>query len=184
MNNWLTYLRITHPAIRAYSLIAPICLTVVFLVAYQFSPHKPLVWGEGSISNLIFSVSSLFPGFFLAALSAAATFGRDGIDDEISDKDTKYPLKIENVVVWEVPSKRQIAVFLFHFLLVLSVFLTVISGTATFAIHESVLTGYWDSLSSIINLCGLAILLFLSLMLLSVLVQGVEFFVTRLMRND
>lgn len=144
---------------------------------------KPSVWGGDSISFYVFSIALPLPGFFLAALSISATFQRPGIDDEIYDKETKYPLYTNGNLVWDVPSKRQIAIYLFHFLLVLSIFVVVISGAFSFLFEDAALNlilGRFFQSVSLVCVFGLS---YLMVCLLVVLIGGVQFFVERLMRD-
>ena len=180
---WLTYPRINHFTVKLYSLVVPAILTLIAAIWYFQADSKPSLLGNLSLSSFVFSVFSLLPGFLIAALSAAATFGNPHVDEDIGDENTKMPIKIDGKVEWDTPSKRQIAIYLFYFLLINSIAVVLLSGAGTFLFQSPI--G-----SSVGNTYGIGhgiyfvLLFFLSSVTLSSLVHGLTFFVERLTSLD
>lgn len=77
----LTYLQIRHEAKRWSDWGYPIffALLSAYLVL-RYGPTGAITGQEGLLSKLLI-VSSVLPGFYIAALAAIATFNRPGIDE-------------------------------------------------------------------------------------------------------
>lgn len=113
---------------------APFVLTLVFmLVGYLINPHVNIFGDSGILAKLLGFIQSL-PGFYLAALAAVATFGRQGLDDEMPGipptAEIDYLGRPQTVNL----TRRRFLCMMFAYLTAVSIALTVIAiGAISFA---------------------------------------------------
>ena len=182
--SWLTYPRTTNLWVKLNCVFFPLIATCILLLWFFLSSKKASIFGEGSVSDLVFGVFSILPGFFLAGFSAAATFGNSRVDDEISDKRTTMPFEINGKTEWEVPSKRLIAIYLFYFLLILSLIVVIFAGIGKFLLSEPLIASWSLQLRTCFSYVFLLVLIFGATSILFTIAQGMSFFVERMTRTD
>lgn len=77
--------QIEHPTLSLINRRIPAVLAVLALVGFILLPVRPALTGEDGLSGYAFSITSLLPGFFIAALAAVATFQRAELDEPMPD---------------------------------------------------------------------------------------------------
>ncbi|WP_157658646.1 hypothetical protein [Burkholderia ubonensis] len=126
------YLAIKHPAKKVVDWYLPIAFS--FLVsAIALVGHGTLnVFGMGGVVSMILAFVQNLPGFYIAALAAIATFGRNDIDSVMPGDP---PPRLRTVTNSGVPNlisltRRRFLCLLFAFLTVECVVLTLLSVMA------------------------------------------------------
>lgn len=66
--------------------IIPAVITVVACIAYWASPYKPEIIGDKHYVDYVLQIVGALPGFYIAALAAAATFSNTSLDEEMAGK--------------------------------------------------------------------------------------------------
>jgi hypothetical protein len=60
--------------------LAPVVAAVILGGIYLVLPVKPKIFGDKSFTDYLIAIFCTLPGFYIAALAAVATFGREEID--------------------------------------------------------------------------------------------------------
>jgi hypothetical protein len=126
------YLAIQHPAKKVVDWYLPIALSAIAVVIGLLSHEKLNVFGAGGIVSMILAFVQNLPGFYIAALAAIATFGRNDIDSVMPGDP---PPRLQTVTNSGVPNlisltRRRFLCLLFAFLTVECVVLTLVSVLA------------------------------------------------------
>jgi hypothetical protein len=77
--------QIEHPTLSLINRVVPAGLAVLAVVSYVLMPVRPPLTGEDGLTGYAFRITSLLPGFFIAALAAVATFQREELDETMPD---------------------------------------------------------------------------------------------------
>lgn len=139
----LSYLRIKHEAKYLADWIYPILFSFLSALVLLFFGIPGAVAGKDGLLSKIFVVSSVLPGFYIAALAAIATFNRPDIDDVMAPPTPEMKQVIggrEN----DVPlTRRRFLTYLFSFLCFESISLMIIcvfSSLINVNLHETLST--------------------------------------------
>ena len=66
--------------------ILPMLVTLVSILIYWMLPYKPEITGDKKYIDYTLQVVGSLPGFYIAALAAAATFTNHSLDEEMSGR--------------------------------------------------------------------------------------------------
>ena len=77
--------QIEHPTLNLINRQIPAGMAVLAVVGYMLLPVRPPLAGDDGLSGYAFRITSLLPGFFIAALAAVATFQRAELDETMPD---------------------------------------------------------------------------------------------------
>lgn len=109
---------------------------------YCISPERPLFFGSVGVAASTYQIFSLFPGFFIAALAAIASMGNENLDVQIDDDRFSLEFTVEGNTEQDVISKRMFGLYLFSYLLVLSLVLVVVASVSVNLFSEPVISKY------------------------------------------
>lgn len=112
----LKFLRTTLPAL----------ITIALIIAYWLLPVRPAILGDKKYVDYILQVIGTLPGFFIAALAAAATFSNPSLDEQMPGKNPPLLKVMRSGEIFDIPMTMR--VFICH----LFSYLTAISLVATF----------------------------------------------------
>lgn len=123
----LRYLKIDHPEKRKFDLLLPLILGVFFalpMLSSQFRSDALLTFDViGKISNFL----GVLTGFFIAALAAVATFGKQEMDDPMpGEPPVRLEHKVNTETYFENLSRRRFLSFLFGYMAFLTLALYVL----------------------------------------------------------
>ena len=124
------FLRIKNTELMLLRTTIPVVVTLIACFVYWWLPYKPEITGDKKYIDYVLQIVGALPGFYIAALAAAATFTNNSLDLEMSGR---------NVPILEIQRGGQsfhvaltLRVFMCHlfaYLCVLS-FLTCVIGIA------------------------------------------------------
>lgn len=123
----LSYLAIRHPQKWKVDWLFPIAIALVCTLSSLGDDWKTEIYrASGPVSMLLGFLSSL-PGFYIAALAAIATFGRNDIDNVLPEPTptVKLSTRGENILV--KLTRRRFLAMLFSFLTCESIALVLLS---------------------------------------------------------
>lgn len=125
------YLSINHPAKKVVDWWLPILLSMATTLVLGFVGEKSSVWGSEGLIEKIQGLVQGLPGFYIAALAAVATFGRQ------TNLDSLIPEPTPTIDTWygsgKVPmglTRRRFLCLLFAHLTAVSIILSL--GSALF----------------------------------------------------
>lgn len=132
LTRWWAYRQIQHPMMRYYVWVVPSVLALLITVIFFALPVRPSLAGENGVLVAIVQVLALLPGFFIAALAAVATFNRPEMDQIMPASAPK--IKVKRLGDWiDVElTRRTFLTYLFSYLAVSSLLLTIICVAANF----------------------------------------------------
>jgi hypothetical protein len=116
----LRYLQIDHPEKRKFDLYLPLLLAVFFAVPLLSSQFRADALDEFDVLGKFGSFLGVLTGFFVAALAAVATFGKQEMDD------LRLEHTVNRVSYLEDLSRRRFLSFLFGYLAFLTLVLFVL----------------------------------------------------------
>lgn len=85
--------RVKHPDLEPFLTWVPFSIGLALAVICELLPVRPRLTGDGSVSRHMLTVFAILPGFYIAALSAIATFSREEMDFEMPDPAPKLTLR-------------------------------------------------------------------------------------------
>lgn len=85
--------RVKHPDLEPFLTWVPLAIGLALSVICQLLPVRPQLTGDGSVSRHMLTVFAILPGFYIAALSAIATFSREEMDFEMPNPAPKLILR-------------------------------------------------------------------------------------------
>lgn len=112
----LSYLRIRHVSKWVIDWIFPVALAVASTFLIFTFGAKGAIAGQNGLIDRLLLVSSVLPGFFIAALAAIATFNKPDIDDFMPEPTPRISVEIgghDNVIRL---TRRRFLAHLFAFL--------------------------------------------------------------------
>jgi len=115
------YLSISHPAKKVVDWYIPICLAALLCITVFIFRTSVNVWGENGLVAMVQGLVQGLPGFYIAALAAVATFGKQSI------LDTLIPEPTPTIDTWYGGGKLEIELTRRRFLSLLFAYLTAIS---------------------------------------------------------
>ncbi|MDP4006469.1 hypothetical protein [Methylobacterium sp. NEAU K] len=101
-------------------------ITVSLVIVYWLLPVRPTILGDKKYVDYILQVIGTLPGFFIAALAAAATFSNPSLDEQMPGKPPPTLRVMRSGETFDIPMTMR--VFICH----LFSYLTAISLVATF----------------------------------------------------
>ncbi|BCX67938.1 hypothetical protein [Pseudomonas izuensis] len=160
----LSYLAIRHPQKWKVDWLFPIVIAFVCtLCSVGEGGNSDIYRSSGPVSMLLGFFSSL-PGFYIAALAAIATFGRNDIDNVLPEPTptVKLMTRGENVLV--KLTRRRFLAMLFAFLTCESIALVLYS--VLFLSYGSVIAEFslWGGVASKILILGMTFVYYVLLM--------------------
>lgn len=124
-----SYLTIKHPAKRMIDFYFPFFLSLLVALVAYFSRGEVNFWGGGGLVDLLQSLVQNLPGFYIAALAAVSTFGKQ------TTLDATIPSPTPTIETWYGQSKvsidltrRRFLCLLFAHLTALSILISVVSA--------------------------------------------------------
>ncbi len=115
------YLSINHPSKKIVDVTIPVVLMFCSLTVLFLGRGALNVWGTGGLVTLIQAVVQALPGFYIAALAAVATFGRQ------TSLDALIPEPTPTIETWYGTDKVEIELTRRRFLCLLFAHLTALS---------------------------------------------------------
>jgi hypothetical protein len=85
--------RVKHPDLEPFLTWVPLAIGLALSVICELLPVRPQLTGDGSVSRHMLTVFAILPGFYIAALSAIATFSREEMDFEMPNPAPKLILR-------------------------------------------------------------------------------------------
>lgn len=89
---WIYYLRIRHPAKRAYDLDYPVAFAIIVGSVLLLWPHPVVILGQNGVVATFNGLLGILIGFYIAALAAVATFQRPEMDEVMRGTPPTLPL--------------------------------------------------------------------------------------------
>lgn len=114
---------IQHPALGGIIFKCPLICAVIFTVCYCLLPLKPSLTSSSGINSYMITIFATLPGFYLAALSAIATFNRPEIDQVMPAPAPKLNFRTRGQEEAVDLTFRMFLLHLFSYLTVLSILL-------------------------------------------------------------
>lgn len=133
------YLTIKHPAKKVVDRKVPFILTAIAMIVLVASRGQVNVWGDAGLVALIQSLVQGLPGFYIAALAAVATFGRQ------TSLDALIPEPTPTIDTWYGSSKVEIGLTRRRFLCLMFAHLTALS------LALSILTAFGRSVAGVVR---------------------------------
>jgi len=115
------YLKIKHPAKKVVDFSIPLLMMVVALIALALTRSMINMWGQSGLISMIQGLVQGLPGFYIAALAAVATFGRQ------TELDTVIPEPTPTIQTWYGTGKVEIGLTRRRFLCLMFAHLTALS---------------------------------------------------------
>ena len=107
----------------------PLAVTVLFVLVYYAIPVKPAILGDKKYLDYVLQIIGTLPGFYIAALAAAATFNNPSLDEQMPGKEPPTLKVMRGGEKFDIPMTMR--VFICH----LFAYLSAISfGTALLGI--------------------------------------------------
>ncbi|MFC3084533.1 hypothetical protein [Tabrizicola soli] len=105
----------------------PAALAALAVIGYFLLPVSPPLTGETGLSDYVFRITSLLPGFFIAALAAVATFQRAELDETMPSPSPTLKVRTGDDTSLVSLSHRVFLCHLFSYLTVTSLLLILLS---------------------------------------------------------
>lgn len=86
--------KVEHPDLRPFLTWFPFLIGLALAIGCELLPVRPRLTGDGSLSRHMLTIFAILPGFYIAALSAVATFSREEMDFEMPDPAPKMMLRV------------------------------------------------------------------------------------------
>lgn len=80
------FLRINSRELMILRTTVPLLVTICIIALYWALPYRPLIVGDKRYIDYMVQLIGALPGFYIAALAAAATFTNQSLDEEISGR--------------------------------------------------------------------------------------------------
>lgn len=120
----LRYLRIAHPEKWKFDLGLPVILSVVFVLPIFSSNFVTDALGTLDIIGKLSNFLGVLTGFFIAALAAVATFGKQEMDDPMpGEPPVRLEHKVNMETYFENLTRRRFLSFLFGYMAFLTLVL-------------------------------------------------------------
>jgi hypothetical protein len=123
----LAYLCIVHADKRKVDWYFPLLLSVVSLLILESSLSEQYMWKAGGLISMTLGFVQSLPGFYIAALAAVATFGKEGIDSYLPEPMPYINTNVLGETVKSYLTRRTFLCMLFAFLTYESIVLVVLS---------------------------------------------------------
>lgn len=68
----------------------PLVISVCLLIVYLVLPVKPAIIGDKKYLDYLLQIVGILPGFYIAALAAAATFNNPSLDEPMPGRDAPH----------------------------------------------------------------------------------------------
>lgn len=78
------FLRIKNSELMVLRTTIPAIITLALCLIYFVIPYKPDITGDKRYVDYVLQIVGALPGFYIAALAAAATFTNNSLDEEMS----------------------------------------------------------------------------------------------------
>ena len=138
--SWWRYRNIKHDHMHDVIWRAPLLLSTICSGIVSFSPSPPHIFGEGSISNIIFVVFSQLPGFYIATLAAVAALRNKFLDIQIPEPTPTIPVKVRGEWTDQRLSLRAFLLLAAGYLSAISLLILIASASLTFAFEASAIS--------------------------------------------
>lgn len=76
--------------LRFMRTVVPFIATVLLLALYLLLPVKPSILGDKKYLDYLLQIVGILPGFYIAALAAAATFNNPALDEPMPGRDAPH----------------------------------------------------------------------------------------------
>lgn len=123
----LRYLSIDHPEKRKFDLYLPLIFCVIFILPIFSEQFRQDALGALDIVGKISGFLGVLTGFFIAALAAVATFGKQEMDDPMpGEPPVRLEHRVNRETYFEALSRRRFLSLLFGYLSFMSLTLYII----------------------------------------------------------
>lgn len=121
-----SYLEITHPSgkVSTINWKYPFWLSTIAIFLLAICPFEINLWGNEGIAYKVLQLVQTLPGFYIAALTAVATFGNESIDKLMPGTPPEKTIIIGNAKQQTKLTRRLFLSSMFSYLTVLSIALT------------------------------------------------------------
>lgn len=103
---------VKNKQLRVLRLYVPATITAILMAVYYFLPVKPEIIGDKKYLDYLLQIVGILPGFYIAALAAAATFSNPSLDEPMPGYDAPMIDVIRGGKVFEV--RMTMRVFMCH----------------------------------------------------------------------
>ena len=110
------YLKITHSEKWKFDWLIPGVIALSAAALYAVLRGNIVMYGERGAVERILSLVQILPGFYIAALAAIATFGRNDIDREMPPPTPTVEIRVGGIPNTIPLTRRRFLCFLFAFL--------------------------------------------------------------------
>jgi hypothetical protein len=180
---------IKHPELNPFLFWGPIISASALTFIFWLMPIQPKLTGDGSLSRHMITVFAILPGFFIAALSAVATFNRAEMDEIMPFPAPKIKLRTGAEESYVEMTSRMFTSHLFSYLTTISfiaVFVFVAAdisaATAVFLINKISNVQFQIYTKNFISLFYVWVLVWLSSKIILTTLVGLYFMSERIHR--
>jgi hypothetical protein len=106
------FMFIKSEQLRVLRLFVPGIITAVLLILYYFLPVRPEIIGDKKYLDYLLQIVGILPGFYIAALAAAATFSNPSLDEPMLGADAPVIDLMRGGQVFEV--RMTMRIFMCH----------------------------------------------------------------------
>lgn len=135
----IDYLRISHPEKRFYDFYIPIVLTLVATLLLYVMPSSVDIVGSNGLVSIFTNLLQILTGFYIASLTAVATFDRPSMDEVMLGNPPKLRTKYRGQATMELLTRRRFLSFLFGYLSLLSFILYFVGAFSTLLIPNIII---------------------------------------------
>jgi len=133
------YLRISHPEKRFYDFYIPIALTLIVTLLLYLVPFSVDIVGSNGMVSIFTNLLQILTGFYIASLTAVATFDRPSMDKVMLGNPPKLRIKYRGQDTIELLTRRRFLSFLFGYLSLLSFILYFLGAFSTLLIPHIII---------------------------------------------
>ena len=140
--SWWRYRTIKHIHMHEIVWMAPLALSAAVSLIVVVSPSPPNIVGDRSVSQLVFSVFSQLPGFFIAALAAIAALRNRFLDLEIPGPTPTIRVKVRDSWEDQRLTLRAYLLLAAGYLSAISLLILIVSATLTFTFDATAVANW------------------------------------------
>jgi hypothetical protein len=183
---------IKNRQLRALRLFVPAVITSLLLTLYYFLPVRPEIIGDKKYLDYLLQIVGILPGFYIAALAAAATFSNPSLDEPMPGLDAPTIDIVRGGKIFEV--RMTMRIFMCHLFSYLSAmsFVTSLVLLATIELYPS-LKHLQDAFGSdsaagnalqVISYASVGLATYLFWMIIVITMHGLYFLVERMHQEN
>lgn len=178
----LRYLTISNSRIKWFSFYIPGLITFIFILVYSMVPLKINIFSDKGLLDLIYTYLSVLTGFYIASLSAIATFSNGNLDRLIQGESAKITSFRGGQKRVEELTRRQFLCLLFGYCSMTSIFLLFLSMFARL-LEENVKILFLASFHQLIITIFLVFYMFFFFNLIITTLLGLNYLTERMHRS-